>query len=135
MSNEAQFSSQPDQSQNVKKKHQLQGGYECIQFVKDPPDHLQTECAVCLCVLREPYLVDCCGNSFCRTCIEPIKSDNKPCPLCNVQFTTCIPDKRLQRTLNELHVYCCHKEAGCEWVGELGRLPQHLNAEFQPNDE
>ena len=64
------------------------------------------------------------ANSFCRTCI---KSDKKPCPLCNVQFTTCIPDKRLKRTLNELQVHCCHKEAGCEWVGELGSLPQHLN--------
>ena len=114
------------------KKHHLQGGYECI-FVKAPPEVLQTECPVCLCVLREPYLLDCCGNSFCKTCIEPIKSEKKPCPLCNVQFTTSIPDKRLQRTLNELQVYCCHTEAGCEWVGELGSLPQHLN--LKPQDE
>ena len=99
--------------------------------MKDPPDHLQAECPVCLCVLKEPYLIDCCGNSFCKTCIEPIKSDNKPCPLCNVQFTASMPDKRLQRTLNELQVYCCHKEAGCEWVGELGSLPQHLNLKHQ----
>ena len=84
-----------------------------------------------VCVLKEPYLIDCCGNSFCRTCIEPIKNESKLCPLCNIQFTTCIPDKRLQRTLNELHVYCCHKEAGCEWVGELGGLTQHLNIKPQ----
>ena len=58
--------------------------------------------------------------------------DNKPCPLCNVQFTTCIHDKRLQRTLNELQVYCCH-EAGCEWVGELSNLPQHFNTELEPD--
>ena len=114
------------------KKHHLQGGYECI-FVKDPPEVLQTECPICLCVLKEPYLIDCCGNSFCKTCIEPIKSDNKPCPLCNVQFTTIMPDKRLQRTLNELQVYCCHKEAGCEWVEELGSLPQYLN--LNPQEE
>ena len=38
-----------------------------------------------------------------------------------------MPNRRLQRTLNELQVYCCHKEAGCEWIGELGSLPQHLN--------
>ena len=70
---------------------------------------------------------------FCRTCIERIKSDNKPCPLCNVQFTNSMPDKRLQRRLNMLQAYCCHKETGCEWVGELGSLPQHLNLE--PQDE
>ena len=112
------------------KKHHLQGGYECI-FVNDPPKVLQTECPICLCVLKEPYIIDCCGNSFCRTCIDPIKEECKPCPLCNVQFTNTIPDKRLQRTLNELQVYCCHKEDGCEWVGELGNLTQHLNLNFQ----
>ena len=111
-----------------KKHHQLQGGYECI-FVSDPPKILQTECPICLCVLREPYLLDCCGNSFCKTCIEQVKSDERPCPLCNVQFTTTMPDKRLQRTLNKLQVYCCHKEAGCEWVGDLGSLTQHLNVQ------
>ena len=113
-----------------RKLHQLQGGYECI-FVSDPPDVLQTECPICLCVLREPYLVDCCGNSFCKSCIKRVKSDRRPCPLCNVQFTTTIPDKRLQRTLNELRVYCCHKEAGCEWVGELAGLTPHLNLGLQ----
>ena len=115
------------------KKHLLQGGYECI-FVKDPPEVLQTECPICLCVLKEPYLIDCCGNSFCRTCIDPIKSSNKPCPLCNVPFTATMPDKRLQRTLNELQVYCCHKEDGCEWVGELGSLPHHLNLKPEEGD-
>jgi TNF receptor-associated factor 4 len=50
-----------------------------------------------------------------------------PSGLCNVHFTTTMPDRRLQRTLNGLQVYCCHKEAGCKWVGELGGLPQHLN--------
>ena len=106
----------------------VHGGYRCI-FVKDPPDHLQTECSICLGVLREPYLVDCCGYSFCRSCIEPIKSEHQPCPLCAVQFTTCIPDKRLQRTLNDLEVYCSHKEGGCEWVGQMRDLPQHLNVD------
>ena len=109
-----------------RKRHQLRGGFECI-FVKDPPEQVQTECSVCLCVLREPYLLDCCCYSFCKSCIEPIKSEKKPCPLCAVHFTTCIPDKRLQRTLNDFQVYCSHKEEGCEWAGQLANLAQHLN--------
>ena len=60
---------------------------------------------------------------------------NKPCPLCAVQFTTCIPDKRLQRTLNDFQVYCSHKGDGCEWVGSLGNLTQHLNAKPLSEDE
>ena len=110
------------------KHYQLRGGLEC-NFVKDPPEEVQTECSVCLCVLREPYLVDCCGYSFCRSCIETVKLEHKPCPLCAVQFTTCIPDKRLQRTLNDFQVYCSHMGDGCDWVGSLGNLTQHLNAE------
>ena len=109
-----------------RKRHQLRGGFECI-FVTDPPKQVQTECSVCLCVLREPYLLDCCCYSFCKSCIEPIKSEKKPCPLCAVHFTTCIPDKRLQRTLNDFQVYCSHKEEGCEWAGQLANLAQHLN--------
>lgn len=115
-----------------KRQLQLQGGYECI-FVEDPPKHLQTECSVCLCILREPCLVDCCGNRFCRTCIEPIQSQHKPCPLCSVPFTTSVVDKQLQRTLGSLQVFCSHKEAGCDWVGELGSLPQHLNVNCEDN--
>ena len=101
-------------------------GYECI-FVEEPPKHLQTECSVCLCILREPYLVDCCGIRFCRTCIDPIQSQGKQCPLCSQSFATSVRDKQLQRTLSSLQVLCSHKEAGCDWMGELGSLPQHLN--------
>ena len=108
------------------RRPQLQSGFECI-FVKDPPEHLQTECSICLCVLREPYLLDCCGYSFCKSCIEPIKAERKPCPLCAVQFTRYMPDKRLQRTLNDLQVYCAHKDEGCEWVGWLANIAEHLN--------
>ena len=109
-----------------RKKRQLQGGFECV-FVEEPPKQVQTECAICLCVLKDPYLVDCCCNSFCQSCIKPIQDDDKPCPLCSMKFTTCIPEKRLQRTLNEMKVYCPQKELGCEWIGELISLPQHLN--------
>ena len=113
-------------SQNQKKSHP-QGGRECV-FVEEPPKHLQTECSVCLSILKEPHLVDCdCGSSFCRTCIQPIKSEGKPCPLCNGAFTTAIPDRRLNRTLNSLQVYCSYKMSGCEWVGELGKLTQHIS--------
>ena len=116
------------------KKHQLQGGFECI-FVEEPPKQLQTECSICLCVLRDPYLVDCCGYSFCRSCIEPVKAGNKLCPLCNVQFTNFMPDKRLQRVLNEMKVCCSNKDAGCQWLDDLSKLPQHLNTESSCDSE
>ena len=40
-------------------------------------------------------------------------------------------DKQLQRTLNSLQVFCSHMEAECDWIGELGTLPQHLNVDCE----
>ena len=73
-------------------------------------------------------MVDCCGYRFCRDCITPIANYNKKCPLCNCTFSSIIHDKLLQRTLNEKLVYCTHKDAGCDWTGNLVTLDHHLNA-------
>ena len=35
-------------------------GYDC-SFVGPLPEDLQSECSICLHVLREPILVRCCG--------------------------------------------------------------------------
>ena len=106
---------------------QLKTGHDCI-FTKELPEHLQVECSVCLCVLDDPHMIDCkCGASFCQPCIQPALTEMRPCPLCNSPFNSSFPDRRLQRTLNSLQVYCSFKEAGCEWVGELGALSEHLN--------
>lgn len=106
---------------------QLQNGYECI-FVSEPPQHLQIECSICLCVLQDPHIIDCqCGSSYCLLCIQPLCEKNRPCPLCNCSFTTQMPNPKLKRTLNGLLVYCSFKEAGSgQWRGELGDLKGHL---------
>ena len=49
------------------------------------------------------------------------------CPLCKGPFTTTMPDRRLQRTLSNLKVYCSNKNAGCSWSDTLGKLQLHLN--------
>ena len=111
----------------------LKGGYEC-QFVKPFTSEVQTECSICLSVLREPFLVDCCGYRFCKSCIETVRDDCKPCPLCNKDFKT-FPDKQLQRMLNQKEVYCKHKDKGCEWTGELTKLDEHLNLNCEDSDK
>lgn len=110
-----------------------ESGFDC-HFVERPHDQLQTNCPVCLCILRDPCVVDCCGYSFCRTCITTVQLCERPCPLCNAQFTT-YPDKRLHRILNSMRVFCTHKEAGCEWQGELRTLLCHLNANSSIDDK
>ena len=103
------------------------GGYDC-EFVTPPPEANQTECPVCLQILREPCLISCpCGKEFCRECIERIKDDKKRCPLCNLSEFTFLRHYGSERYLKAQEVWCSHKKDGCEWRGELGEYEQHLN--------
>ena len=100
------------------------GGFEC-EFVEKPPKAFQTECPVCLQILREPFQITCCGYAFCQVCIERVKQDNEPCPCCKLNDFDKFEDKRLKRTLYKFKVRCI---SGCGWEGELGELDGHLNS-------
>ena len=101
-------------------------GFEC-EFVEKPPEVFQSSCPVCLLILTKPYQVTCCGNSFCRACIQQIKIKNKSCPTCNKENFTDYSNLGLQRPLYGYKVYCSNKDEGCDWQGELGQLDKHLN--------
>ena len=103
------------------------GGYKC-EFVEKPPKAYQTECPVCLLVLREPFTVTCCGYDFCRVCIERFAQDKKPCPCCRSEDFDKFEDRQQKRLLDKLKIYCINQKQGCKWVGELGELDNHLNS-------
>ena len=104
----------------------VQSGFEC-EFEEKPPKAVQSECPVCLQVLREPYQATCCGYSFCRVCIDKINEREFPCPCCNAVGFNFFPNKGLQRSLYDFKVKCVNQVEGCQWVGELGQLEKHLN--------
>ena len=109
-------------------------GFEC-EFVNYPPKEFQSECPVCVHILREPYQVTCCGKSFCKDCIKRVKGGGKPCPCCKKEIND-FPNKGLQQPLYGFQVYCSNKDRGCEWKGELGQLDRHLNvSETTPENE
>ena len=103
-------------------------GYEC-EFVDPPPTAFQTECLICQLVLREPYQTNCCGTSFCQTCIQRVQDNESSCPTCRTEDFQVFPNKGLKRSLNQLHVYCKHSKDGCTWSGELQALEEHINEE------
>ena len=81
---------------------------------------------ICLGILQEPYLTACCGNHFCEACVKKVKEGASKCPLCQETPLNGMINKSLIRKLNELKVYCTHKETGCNWIGDLGKLEKHL---------
>ena len=103
-------------------------GYE-REFVDPPPTAFQTECLVCRLVLCEPYQTDCCGTSFCQTCIQQVQDNESSCPNCRAEDFKVFPNKGLKRSLNQLHVYCTYRKDGCTWSGELQALDEHINEE------
>ena len=103
-------------------------GYSC-EFVDPPPTLLQSECSICLQILYLPHLISCCGHNYCKLCINQVMEKSRPCPLCNEETFTVLHNKGLQRSLNELHVYCSNVKLGCQWKGPLGEFERHLNEE------
>ena len=59
--------------------------------------------------------------------MENVKSANGRCPFCQQKPFDGFIDKRFERQLNELKVYCIYRPKGCDWVGNFGRIEQHLN--------
>ena len=109
-----------------------EGGFDCEFEIK--PKELQSECSICLLILREPHQTTCCGYSFCRGCIEQIKATTGPvCPLCKSKFSI-FPNKWLKRELCQQRVYCTHKKEGCDWVGPLGQLDKHLSCDAETSN-
>ena len=103
------------------------GGYDC-EFVTPLPEAFQAECPICLQILKEPCLISCpCGQKICCGCVEQIKKENKPCPLCNKTEIYFMRDYGLERHLKAQDVFCSKKKLGCQWKGKLGDFEQHLN--------
>ena len=98
-------------------------------FVMPMPKEVQTECSICLNMLDEPYIVECCGYRFCRKCIVTVTLSRQPCPLCKSRSFQKLPDKQLQRLLNQRDIHCLLKDDGCKWQGEISQLSKHLQLE------
>lgn len=106
------------------------GGYD-LQFVEPPPESLR--CPICYLILRDPHLTVCCGRHYCQICTQKIREYNgeRRCPFCNEDLNTRVTVLNLatKREVDRLRVYCPHKAEGCDWVGDLGDMPGHLNRE------
>ena len=85
-------------------------------------------CQICTEPLTEPFHTKC-GHLLCHNCHEHLISMNKSeCPTCHKPDALHYArlNKYLQRKINSLKVCCFEYEEGCEWIGELGELWDHV---------
>ena len=96
-------------------------GYE-YEFVEQVPEDYF--CKLCKHVAREPNITTCCGECFCKACIDVIIQVKKPCPSCESNDIKALGlHVKYQRKILALEVHCTMKDRGCEWTGQL----QHLD--------
>lgn len=100
------------------------GGYD-YQFVEQEQD---LNCVICQLPCKEAYLSNCCGQLYCKSCLEQFKreEENFCCPICKKKFEAQV-DKKIDRKIRSLEIYCPNKEDGCQWKGEINNLKKHLN--------
>ena len=111
------------------------GGYD-YELVAEAPDRLV--CKICLLPSKDPYLSVCCGHVFCKACLDnmvrartgmPPESEVQAasiCPVCRAEEFTTFSNKAVDREVRQLRVYCTGKGKGCEWVGEINDINNHL---------
>ena len=87
-------------------------------------------CPICTELITEPYLLIECGHHLCQQCRDRLLSIGKmECPTCREPdvLTNAVLDKHFQRKVKSLKVRCLDYKKGCEWVGELRDLHDHLD--------
>ena len=71
----------------------------------------------------------CC----CLQCAKKWTKTSNSCPQCRKEPLEIVVDPKTQRRITGATVYCLNYHFGCNWVGGLGRVTQHLdnNCEFE----
>ena len=96
-----------------------------FDFIEKPSEEYL--CPVTFELLLDPVQTNfCCGNHLSRGVAEKLQAGGKPCPLCKETPLRTTDDRFFKRKVRQLKVRCSNKSAGCEWVGELGELDNHL---------
>ena len=84
-------------------------------------------CPVTFELLTDPQQTsNCCGNHLSRATADRLQREGKPCPMCGHWPLHTTNDAFFRRQVMALKVRCSNKALGCEWVGGLGELEEHV---------
>ena len=110
------------------------GGYHYKFVDGEPPS--DCICQKCTFVSRDPQQVSCCGNIYCKGCLEQLEDKcdyDFKCPTCHSDITHYFSDTRADRRIKSLEVYCTNRESyclqdgsSCQWKGYLKDIDTHL---------
>lgn len=111
-------------SKSINTASSLLQGYRC-EFLDPIPDDYR--CKKCLLVARRLSIVSCCGESYCKACVDSMQERNRPCCKCGEREFTTFEHVKFQGKIMALMVYCVERQKGCDWIGLLEDLEGHLD--------
>ena len=112
------------------------GGFNYQLVYKNPSDSLV--CNICHLLSREPFLSECCGHTFCKSCLEDARESRTPtmaCPMCHQEDFVTFRNKQVERAVKSVRVFCTNKTKGCHWQGEMSIITIHLGQSCQYVEE
>ena len=92
-------------------------------IITEVPGYIQIKCKVCQGLLNDPLLAKCCGQSFCRQCLELPQNDG--CPHCCQKPLNTEEDIKTHNILNNIKIKCPY-HVKCSWAGCASSLEEHL---------
>ena len=97
----------------------MYGGYD-YKFVDDEPPNKYI-CTICTLVSCDPQQASCCGNVYCKSCLQQLKGKTFKCFSCRHDLTNkYFPDRRADLEIKSLQVYCTNNKRthkSCSWKG------------------
>lgn len=96
--------------------------YEFVEALRE-----EMTCSICMKVLCNPHLVNCCEQQFCEGCLMKWLQSKSTCPHCrSVGFKSMLMTQK-SRKIGELKVYCSNKQHGCKAELKINEYDNHLS--------
>lgn len=90
-------------------------------------------CVICHNLMRDAMQLEC-DHGMCKTCLERWERNRKEsgydfvCPTCQKQIdkNTVTPARMINKIILSVQVKCEYLNKGCEWIGDLSNMEDHL---------
>jgi hypothetical protein len=92
-------------------------------------------CSLCEGILSNA-VIDRCGHSFCKECIENLLNNKLKCPYSKLEifpkeiFSNSVVNSVIEKQL----VFCKNKEKECKWIGKLVDRKNHIYYDCEKED-
>lgn len=105
--------------------------YEVVEKGKE-----DFKCVICLNLMKDAMQLECV-HGLCESCLDDLENDSRKrgvqfcCPHCREEIhrEQVYPAKMVDKMILSVKVKCKNTTKGCDWIGELGNMQDHLTKE------